>query len=387
MKRYAPLVLALMSVVGLPLAGAGETGRVFDPPRAPKDSRLKSAVTLDGYHHWAPPGDLETWKKRRATLRRQILVAAGLWPLPPRTALEPVIHGKIDREDYTIEKVFFQSYPGFYVTGNLYRPKGGGEKKPAVLSPHGHWRDGRLHERPEGEAKKLVAAGEEKTLESARYHIQARCAGLARLGCVVFHYDMVGYADSRQIGHRQGFGDVEAELRLESAFGLQTWNTLRALDFLLDLPDVDPRRVGVTGASGGGTQTFILCAIDGRPAVGFPAVMVSTGMQGGCVCENASHLRVATTNVEFAAMAAPRPYAMTGANDWTKEILTKGLPELKALYKLHGQEERVQAWCHTEFDHNYNQVSREHMYDWFNRHLELGHPSPVNERPFRPVKP
>ena len=135
------------------------------------------------------------------------------------------------------------------------------------------------------------------------------------MGCVVFHYDMVGYADSKQIAHRAGFTDAEAELRLQSFMGLQTCNSIRALDFLVSLPDVDPKRIGVTGASGGGTQTFILCAIDDRPAAAFPAVMVSTGMQGGCICENCSYLRVGTGNIELAGLFAPKPLGMTGADD------------------------------------------------------------------------
>ncbi len=145
---------------------------------------------------------------------------------------------------------------------------------------------------------------------------------------------MVGTADSLAIVHRQGFTDAEAELRLQNFMGLQTFNSIRALDFLLSLPDVDPARIGVTGASGGGTQTFILCGIDDRPAAAFPAVMVGTAMQGGCVCENASYLRIGTGNVELAGLMAPRPLGMSGADDWTVAIETKGLPELRVLYKL-----------------------------------------------------
>ncbi len=84
---------------------------------------------------------------------------------------------------------------------------------------------------------------------------------------------------------------MAAELWSQNKMGLQTWNSIRALDFIESLPDVDPRRIGVTGASGGGTQTFMLCGLDPRPAVAFPAVMVGTAMQGGCQCENASYLR------------------------------------------------------------------------------------------------
>ena len=92
--------------------------------------------------------------------------------------------------------------------------------------------------------------------------------------------------------------------------GLQSWNARRALDFLISLPDVDPSRIGVSGASGGGTQTFILGALDSRPAVFFPMVMVGTRMQGGCTCENADYLRVGTGNVEIASLMAPRPVGM-----------------------------------------------------------------------------
>jgi dienelactone hydrolase len=370
-----------------------------DPTRVldgvPKDSRLGKPKDLNGYFPMKVPGSLKEWEKRRKELREQVLVALGLWPMPEKTPLHPVIHGKIDRDDYTIEKVFFASLPGHYVSGNLYRPKasGGsnapGGKHPAVLSPHGHWPNGRFFERNDKEAQEQITKGAEKTMEGARYPLQARCAQLARMGCVVFHYDMVGYADSQQIEHRKGFTDAEAELRLQSFMGLQAWNSIRALDFLSSLPDVDPTRIGVTGASGGGTQTFILCAIDDRPAAAFPAVMVSTAMQGGCVCENCSYLRQDTGNIELAALFAPKPLGMSGAgvDDWTKEIETKGLPELKALYKMYGAEDKVMAKCFPQFEHNYNQVSRELMYNWFNKHLQLGQPEPVVEKPFVPVPP
>src|SRR5262249_23869336 len=156
--------------------------------------------------------------------------------------------------------------------------------------------------------------------------LQARCAMLARLGCVVFHFDMVGNADSTAIAHRAGFNGVEAELYGVSAMSLQTLNCLRSLDFLCGLPDVDPKRIGVTGASRGRTQTFILCAIDDRPAVACPAVMVSANMQGGCIYENCSHLRVGTNNVEIAALFAPKPLWMTCAQDWTHDLEKRGLP-------------------------------------------------------------
>jgi dienelactone hydrolase len=361
--------------------------RLFPEKSAIKDSRLAPPKDLNGYFPFTPPTTKEGWNDRAKQVRTQTLVALGLWPMPEKTPLNAVIHGKIERDGYTIEKVYFASMPGHYVSGNLYRPTAKVEgKRPAILNPHGHWNNGRFYEVGEAQAKKDVESGAEGTVESARYPLQAKCAMLARLGYVTFLYDMVGYADSKAIPHRGGFTDAEAELRSQSFMGLQTWNSIRALDFLLSLPDVDPARIGVTGASGGGTQTFILCAVDDRPAAAFPAVMVSTAMQGGCICENCSYLRVGTGNIELAGLFAPKPLAMSAANDWTIEIEKKGLPELKQLYKTLGVEDKVAAKCWPQFGHNYNQVSREMMYAWFNKHLQGGS-GEVKEEPFKPVPP
>lgn len=353
----------------------------------PRDRRLEKPIDYNGTFPWTPPTDLKSWQQRRDIVREQILVSQGLWPMPPKTPLNPVIHGKIARDGYVIKNVSFASLPGHYVTGNLYIPTGKTGKLPAVLSPHGHWPNGRFLEVAPKAIETQLASGAEKTPEGAKYPLQARCAQLAKMGCVVFHYDMVGYADSRTVKHREGFKDVDAEMWLTNFMGLQTWNSIRALDFLAGLPEVDPARIGVTGASGGGTQTFILGAIDERPAAAFPAVMVGTAMQGGCTCENASYLRIGTGNIELAGLFAPRPLGMSGANDWTKEIETKGLPELKALYGLYGKSEDVGAKTYIQFPHNYNQPSRELMYNFFNKHLKLGHKEPIVEEPFKPVPP
>lgn len=375
------------------LAAQSPLARVLSEGQTTGDPRLSRLKTLNDDFPFHPPQTREAWQQRREELRRQLLVALGLWPLPEKTPLNPVIHGRIDRDEYTVEKVFFASLPGHYVSGNLYRPKNATGKRPGVLCPHGHWANGRFYDAGEANAKKQIEIGAEKRMDGARYPLQARCAMLARMGCVVFHYDMVGVADSQQFGHTAGFTaenderlKVETELWQQNFMGLQTWNSIRALDFLLSLDEVDPQRIGVTGASGGGTQTFILCALDERPAVAFPAVMVSTSMQGGCICENASYLRIGTGNVEIAGLFAPKPLGMTAANDWTREMETKGLPELKALYRLYDAEEAVMAKYYP-FEHNYNQVSRELMYNWFNKHLRLGFPEPIEEKSFQPIPP
>ena len=179
-----------------------------------------------------------------------------------------------------------------------------------------------------------------------------------------------------------GLFSPQAESMLQSVLGMQAYNSIRALDWLEQLPDVDPSRIAVTGASGGGTQTFILGAIDPRPAVLIPAVMVSTAMQGGCTCENASLLRVGTGNVEFAGLIAPRPLCLIAADDWTREMETKGFPELQALYQQLGVADRVELHPYLQFGHNYNYVSRAALYDFIQRRFHLDCPLPVVEQEF-----
>lgn len=388
--------LVMLSFLLVNTVGLAEAPRVLPAGQVPKDRRLEPLKDLNGYFPFTPAKTKEEWEPRAERVRRQILVANGLWPMPTKTPLNAQIHGAIDMGDYTVEKAYFESMPGFYVTGSLYRPKGKSGKLAAVLCPHGHWPNGRFYDNSAAAVKNEIESGAEQFESNGRSPLQARCVHLAKMGCVVFHYDMIGYADSTQIsfGIAHGFAkqrpemnttenwglfSPQAEAHFQSVMGLQTYNSIRALDFLSELPEVDTSRLAVTGASGGGTQTFLLSAIDPRVAVSFPAVMVSTAMQGGCTCENCSNLRIGTGNIEFAAMFAPKPIGMSAADDWTKEMTTKGFPELQQHYGLFGVTDNVMLVSRTEFKHNYNSVSRHAMYHWFNKHLKLGVQEPIQE--------
>jgi hypothetical protein len=303
------------------------------------------------------------WEQRAAYVREHVLASAGLLPLPEKTPLNPVVFGELTRSGYTVSKVYFESLPGFFVTGNLYRPAGEGPF-PAILSPHGHWTYGRLENSP------LVSG-------------PGRAISLARQGFVVFTYDMVGYNDSRQLTHT--FGGPREHLWGLSLAGLQLWNSIRSLDFLESLPYVKRDAIGITGESGGGTQTFLLTAADARVAAAVPVNMISLHMQGGCLCENPPGLRLDTTNVEIAATIAPRPLLMVSATgDWTNETLELEYPAVRSLYALVGAADRVSAVRFTA-EHNYNKDSREAMYGWMGRWLK-GAPTsdPVTERSFTP---
>jgi dienelactone hydrolase len=367
-----------------------------------EDIRRQPLKDLDGYFPFTPPNSLSEWEVRKEYVRRQILVAEGLWPMPTKTPLNAVIRGKIDRDEYTIEKVYFESAPGFFVTGNLYRPKNIKGKVPGVMFAHGHWQDARLSLTDPNNMRKEIAAGEERFENGGRSIFQSLCVQLARMGCVVWQWDMLSDSDSiqfsREVVHKfakqrpemnttenWGLYSPQAEAHAQSIMGLQTWNAVRGLDFLLSLPEVDPDRTAITGASGGGTQTMLLSAIDDRIKLSFPCVMVSTAMQGGCTCENASLLRVDTGNIEFAGLFAPKPLGMNNANDWTKEMSTKGFPDLQKLYAMYGKKDNVFLLRGEYFPHNYNAVTRSGFYTFLNKHFKLGLPSPVIERDYEPL--
>ncbi|QDV63167.1 glucuronyl esterase domain-containing protein [Crateriforma conspicua] len=356
--------------------------------------------TLDDHFPFDVPDTVQQWNQRASTLRHRIRVATGLWPYPSKTPLKATIHGPVQHDGFMTEKVYFESFPGHFVTGQLFRPAAGNDlavvdgKRPGVLSPHGH--GGRTMQLSDDDLQKNLKTGGEKYEGSGRNPKYARCAHLARMGCVVFMFDMLGYADSQQIGfevaHRHAKArpeesnrsapclySVDAELNLQSIMGWQTWNAIRALDFLESLDDVDPDRLAVTGGSGGGTQTILLGALDDRVSVSFPNGMVSTSMQGGCYCENANYLRIGTGNVELAALFAPKPQGMTAADDWTRDMMSDGFPELVKLYTMLGQPKHVMCRPLLQFPHNYNYVTRETMYQWMATHLSLPPESPLVE--------
>lgn len=326
-----------------------------------QDSRNTDIPHTDTHFSPKTYATLDAWKLRRSYLQKQILSASGLLPYPEKCPLKPEIFGKLERNGYTIEKVLIQTLPGYYLGGNLYRPTTAG-KHPGIVSPHGHWTYGRLEHTPSAS-------------------VPGRAINLARQGFVVFAYDMVGYNDTTQTPHV--FGGPREQLWGFGPLGLQLWNSIRAVDFLESLPDVDASRLGATGASGGATQTFLLTAVDDRIKTSVPVNMISAIMQGGSPCENAPGLRFDTFNVEFGAMMAPRPMLMVSATgDWTRNNLREEVPAVKKIYDLYDASAQVEA-VQIDAPHNYNQDTRNAMYPFFAKHLlQATDLAPFKERNF-----
>ena len=332
----ARIVLALLAAVPLAAQIPAQDSRNTDLPGTNTHFRMPVYRTL------------AEWEARKAQLRKQILSAAGLLPMPEKTPLHPQVFGRIENKDYSIEKVLLETLPGYYLGGNLYRPLGKPGRLPGIVSPHGHWNYGRLEHQPLGS-------------------IPARCISLARQGHVVFAYDMVGVNDTIQTPHR--FGTPRQQLWAFGPLGLQTWNSIRAVDFMQSLPDVDPDRIAATGASGGGTQTFILTAVDDRVKYSAPVNMISGIMQGGCDCENAPNLRLGCNNMEIGAMMAPRPLMMVSATgDWTRNTPREEFPAIQSIYQLYGKPGDVETVL-IDAPHNYNQASREAVYRFFGKRI------------------
>jgi hypothetical protein len=291
--------------------------------------------------------NLLQWQTRAANIRKQILGGAKLDPLPERTPLKTVIHKKRSYQGYTVESAAFEARPGYLVYGNLYRPLGRTGVRPAILCPHGHARG------PEG--------------GRLRADQQYRCATLARMGAIVFSYDMVGFGDSLHLGWDHNH---------PQALTLQTWSSIRAIDFLQSLSDVDDNRIGVTGCSGGGTQTFLLTALDQRIRVAVPVVMVSAHFFGGCHCESGMPIHktanLETNNAEIAALAAPRPLLLISVGgDWTKNTPEVEYPYISNVYGLFGKKSHVANSHFANEGHGYQLSKRQAMYPFMVKHMGL----------------
>jgi len=292
--------------------------------------------------------DLTAWERVAAQVRRGILAGAGLEALPQRSPLNPIVHSRRARDGYTVENVAIETFPGFFATGNVYRPRDMSGPCPAVLCPHGHITDS---------AGKLAGRIDPET--------QKRCAVLARMGAVVFSIDMVGAVDCIQTEHND-----------PQAFTFQLWNNMRALDYLTSLPEVDAKRIGVTGSSGGGSQTVMLTALDPRVTACAPVVMVSAHFDGGCSCESGLPVfkgpHHETNLAQAAALAAPRPQLLISCGaDWTKNTPRVELPYIREIYALYGRPENVENVHLPEEAHDYGPSKRQAVYRFLVRTLGL----------------
>ncbi|WP_426061777.1 alpha/beta hydrolase family protein [Hymenobacter sp. B1770] len=289
--------------------------------------------------------DAASWEKRKAELRSCMWEALRLSPMPPRPASKPIISNKRQFDGYSVENVALETMPGLFVAGSLYRPLKARGKVPVIISPDGHFGNGRY-----------------------RADAQYRCAALARMGAMVFSYDLFAWGESTL----QFKGE---DHRRSLAMTVQALNGLRSLDYLLGLKEADKTRVAITGGSGGGSQTMLLTALDDRIKVSVPVVMLSSYHSGGCPCESGMPVHLCgggTNNAEIAAMAAPRPQlAITDGKDWTAETPQTAFPFVRNIYGYYGQTDLVKNVHLPAEGHDYGPSKRQAMYQFMAQHLKL----------------
>ncbi len=291
---------------------------------------------------------LDDWLAHADSVKKQIRAGMEMEKFPTKTPLKAQFKKKKMLDGYSVEAVVFESLPGFFVTGNLYRPIGnfGKASLAAIACPHGHW------DRPEDYGR-------------FRNDMQYRCAAFAKMGAIVFSVDMVGYGESQQLKHED-----------EKVLIFQTWNSMRIIDFLLSFPEVDANRVAITGASGGGTQTMLATALDDRIKVSVPVVMASAHFFGGCSCESGMPIHrtgnKVFSNAEIACLAAPRPMLLVSdGDDWTKNNPNVEYPFAKKVYGLYGKEQLVENAHFADEKHDYGKNKRLAVYDFLSKHLGL----------------
>jgi dienelactone hydrolase len=308
--------------------------------RRPVDEGRKELDYLASLYH-----DAASWQQRKEVLRNCLRETLGLSRIAARPASKPIVTAQRKMNGYTVENVAIETLPGVYVSGSLYRPLRQKGKAPIVLCPNGHFAGGRY--RPDQ---------------------QYRCATLARMGAWAFSYDLFAWGESQlqftQADHRESLAQV-----------MQIMNGIRILDYLCGLPGADPERVGITGASGGGSQTMLLTALDDRIKVSVPVVMLSCYFYGGCPCETGRPVHQCaggTNNVEIAAMAAPRPQLIVSdGKDWTDHVPEIEFPYLQKVYGYYDKAAMVKNIHLAGEGHDYGISKRMAMYPFMATHLGL----------------
>lgn len=289
--------------------------------------------------------DVKSWEQRKALLRPELYKALNLSPLPARPNSKPIITPRRIYDGYSVENIAIEILPGLYINGSLYRPLKYKGKIPVVLSPDGHWDKQRY-----------------------RADCQIRCATLARMGAMAYSYDLFAWGESllqfKPEDHRRSLAQV-----------VQTLGAIRILDYVLSLKETDPKRVAISGGSGGGSHTVLMAALDDRIKLSAPVVSVSSYFYGGCPCESGMPIHFCgsgTDNVELAAMAAPNPQLLiSDGKDWTDKMPEHDFPYLQKMYGYYGKTDNVENVHLPAEGHDFGPSKRHPLYRFIARHFNL----------------
>ncbi len=371
--RAAALAVAAGSALAL-------TGRVAAAPLDPalthyfeaETTRLEAACLSD-------VRSLADWEGRRGEYRRQLQDMLGLWPWPERTDLKPVITGRLEQPEFSVEKLHFQSLPGLYVTANLYLPRELRGRAPAILYVCGHAQ---------------VKTNELSCGNKTAY--QHHGIWFARHGYVCLVIDTLQLGEIEGLHHgtyREGRWWWNA--RGYTPAGVEAWNAIRALDYLETRPEVDAARLGMTGRSGGGSYTWTTAALDERVRVAAPVAgitdlrnqVVDGCVEGHCDCM----FFVNTYRWDFplnAALLAPRPLLIVNTDAdsiFPLDGVIRTHAKVRHIYELYGQTTNL-GLVIGPGPHKDTQDLQVPVFRWFNQHLK-GEDPPIEVAAVRRLDP
>jgi dienelactone hydrolase len=314
------------------------------------------------------------WEAKRPRLKQEFLDMLGLWPLPEKTPLKTTVTGTLERGDVTIEKVHFQSRPGLYVTGNLYRPKGASGKLPTILYVCGHSGRGR-------DGNKTAFQDHGLWFASNGYV------------CLVVDTLQLGEVAGKHHG-TYNLGRFWWQSRGYTPAGVECWNGIRAIDYLVSRPDVDPDRIGVTGISGGGATTVWVAATDDRVKVAVPvsgmsdleSYVTNKVIDGHCDCM----FFINTYQWEWTtalALHAPKPLLFANSDndkifpmDGNRRIIER----MRKCYDMLGKKENVEEYV-SKGGHDYRPDLRVAIFQFINKHLKQD-TGPVKDADFPKIE-
>lgn len=289
--------------------------------------------------------DKGAWEQRKECLYSEVRERLGIDSLLSKRVHTAPVLSEVRRYDgYTVQNFALETLPGLFVAGSIYTPLSEG-KHALVVSPNGHFADGRYREEQ-----------------------QLRLGTLARMGAACVSYDLFGWGESAlQVG--------SAAHRTSAAQVIQAMNGIAVLDYMLSRGDIDEKRIGVSGGSGGGSQTVLLSLLDDRYTAAAPVVMVTSHFDGGCPCESGLPTFLAcggTNNAELAALFAPRPLLLVSVGgDWTASTPTLEYPYVKGIYAFYNEENKVHNVHLPDEGHDFGVNKRNAVYHFFASQFSL----------------
>lgn len=303
------------------------------PRRQPEDGQKMISWLTSLY------SDKAAWEARRDTLRKEVRERLGIDKLLPLCSKEKPEYSKIRKFDgYTVQNFRLKTVNGHTVCGSIYAPKSKG-KHPLIICPNGHFSNGRY-----GKVQQL------------------RLGTLARMGAICVDYDLWGWGESADEVGSKAHQTPEAHV-------MQALNGIRILDWMIQRKDVDTKRIGVNGGSGGGIQTVLLTVLDDRYTAANPVVSVSSWFDGGCPCESGMPIQLAgggTCNAELAAMFAPKPMMLVSdGGDWTSTTPELEYPYLQRIYGFYGATDKVSNIHLPKERHDFGDNKRNAVYKFF----------------------